>query len=283
MVIYVDVLIFVNFFMDFLILKTTSRLNFNRLTLKRHILSSTVASLFSLYIFLPVVGLWFEMLIRVISSAVTVLTAFGFKNLKRFLRVFFIYYAVSFIFAGVVLGVQMIKPSDLVLVSNGIVYFDISPIVLITLSFVIYIFIFVFRKVTAKTADQAERYTVKLKFFNESVLCDGITDSGHTLRDAFGDSLVIIIDCSLAERLFGTLNTECVKTFVPPEDDRFKKRFRMMPVKTVSGEKMMPAVRIDEVIVKNQKGNIVLKEVYPIAVLSSEVLGDDFSVILPVI
>lgn len=282
MIIYVDVLLFVNFFLDIMLLRLTALIAGEKLGLKRLVLSSLVASLFSLYIFLPTKGFAIELLIRLVSSAVAVFAGFGFKNLRRFIRVFFSFYAVSFIFAGAIMGLKLALPDSKVQVNNGVVYFDVSPVVLIVLSFVIYLIICVVRRFTAKTAVLADRLNLKISIGERMVSCVAMVDSGHSLKDVFGDSMVFIIDRSTAERLLGTADCNCVMSMIPPNGE-LQSRFRLIPVKTVSGEKMLPAVRCDHLWIGDFKGEILSTEKYPIAVLSESALGDDFSAILPTI
>ena len=280
MVIYADVLIFVNFIVDFLLLKLVSRLNKRNSKLWRFITASIAASLFSLYIFLPSQAFIIELLMRLGCSAVTVLICFGFKGIKSFLRNISLFYAVSFIFAGIILFLQSIRPSSKIGVNNGFVYFDISPTLLITLSFIIYIIITVIKRITQKTAEASERYTVKLSFFDKNVTAEAIFDSGHSLKDAFDSSLVIIIDANTANRLFGCMEVNMLLELVPPETEALKRRFRLIPVKTGSGEKMLPAVKLDTITVQGKNS---FESKNPVAVISKEKLGDDFSVILPVL
>lgn len=282
MIIYIDVLLFVNFFIDVLLISLTGLSVGVRLTLKRLILSALVAALFSLYIFLPAKGLIFELIIRLLSSAVTVLVAFGFHNVKRYLRALFSFYAVSFLFAGAIMGLKLAFPNSKVQVNNGAVYFDISPVLLIVLSFVIYLVIFIVRKFTSKTAVSAMRYKLKITVGEESAECVGMADSGHSLKDAFGESMVFIIDKKIALRLFGSANCECLLSLIPPEG-ALQSRFRLIPVKTVSGERMLPGVRCDMLEIYDTGGCMLSREKYPIAVIAESGLGDDFSAILPVI
>ena len=280
MIVYLDVLLFVNFFLDISLLKVTALISGERLSLKRLIVSALVASLFSLYIFLPVVGFVFELLMRLFSSIITVFVCFRFKSVKRFFRAFFTFYAVSFIFAGAILGLKLMIPDSKVIVSNGIVYFDISPVVLIALSFVIYLVIYFARKLTQKTAVQAKRLNLKISIAGRETECVGMVDSGHSLKDAFGESMVVIIDKTVAERLVGTTECNSMLSMIPPSGE-LRSRFRLIPVKTVSGERMLPGVRCDLLAINDENGVCLANEKYPIAVISESRLGDDFSAILP--
>ena len=142
--------------------------------------------------------------------------------------------------------------------------------------------IVIVRNFTEKTAVDAKRLSIKISISDREVDCVGMVDSGHTLKDAFGESMVIIIDRLIAEKLFGTKECSCMLSMIPPGGE-LKKRFRLIPVKTVSGERMLPAVRCDSLEIKGVEGQNAITEKYPIAVISESRLGDDFSAILPII
>ncbi len=279
MVIYVDVLIFLNTVVDFLILSAVACI-FKTVTVTwRKTVAAFVSALFSLYIFLPPLPFFTELLMRLISSALAVVICFGFRTLRRYIRFLFMFYAVSFIYAGAMLGIYiMLKPSSMS-VNNGIVYFDISPLMLITFSFVIYLVTVIFKKLFFKQASFAKRCEVKLKVGLKDIECVAMVDTGHTLSDAFSNSAIIIIDRKTAVALFGEYDTEKMLCLLPPFDEFLKPRFNVELTRTVSGESVLPAVRLDSAKITVDKRMFISHK--PIAVISGDVLGDDYSVIIP--
>ena len=277
MVIYVDILIFVNFVIDYLILRLEAKILKINYKLWRLVIGAISSSVFSLYIFLPKQGIIIDILIRVLCSVVTILIAFGFCNLKYYFRNIVVFFAVSYLFAGIVFCLTTIRPNNNINVYNGVVYFNISPVLLLLMSFIIYLLIAILKKVFNKTAETADRLNVSLKFYGISITTVAIIDTGHSLCDIFGDNLMIIIDKRLAFKLFGTTDVEIMLQMLPPVSENVSKRFRLIPIKTVSGEKMLPGVKIDSITIL--KANTKYKN--PVAVISDSDLGDDFSVIMP--
>lgn len=277
MIVYVDILIFLNTVVDFIILNATCVLTKINVKLWRKIVTSLLSALFSLYIFLPPLGFWLGLLLRLSASLTAVLTAFGFKNVRRFLRCTAVFYGVSFIYAGGMIGIWMLFKPQNMSINNGIVYFDISPLLLITFSFIFYVIITIIKKFTGREADTAERIAVNLIFNKQSVQTTAMLDTGHTLTDSFGNSEIIIIDKATAEALFGAGNTSLMISLEPPEDD-LKQFFRLMPIKTVSGESILPAVKINKIKVTYKKRTFNILN--PIAVISDGRLGDDYSVVV---
>lgn len=238
-----------------------------------------MSALFSLYIFLPPLGFAVELLMRLSSSVAAVITAFGFGSLKRFFRNLAVFYAASFIYAGSMAAIWMLLTPKSLSINNGIVYFDISPLVLITLSFVFYVIIVAVKKLTGRTSGDAKRVTVSLSFNNILTEQTAMVDTGHTLSDGFSESCVIIIDCATAQVLFGSLNTQLMVSLLPPEDSIIAKGFRLIPIKTVSGENVMPAVKLEKMKVTYKSRTFVINK--PIAVISEGTLAEDYSVIVP--
>ncbi len=279
MTVYVDILLFINTVVDFIILSATCVLVKSRLKLWRKILASLSGAMFSLYIFLPPLGFWFGLLLRLSASVTAVLIAFGFKNVRRYLRCLGVFYAVSFIYCGGMAGIWMLFEPQKMSVNNGVVYFDVSPLLLITLSFVFYVILTVVRKLTGREAEYSKRISVGLQFLKQSVEVTAMVDTGHTMSDGIGNSTVVVIDTPTAVALFGVLDTELMTALQPPENIKIKVKFRLVPIKTVSGEAVMPAVKIDRLKVTEGKKTFVIS--HPLAVIASEQLADDYSAIIP--
>lgn len=279
MVVYVDVLLFLNTVVDFLILSAAASLSHSSLKLWRKTVAALISAMFSLYIFLPPQGFLIELLMRLLSSVTAVLIGFGFGKMILFLRRLFFFYAVSFIYAGLMAGIEMfINPTKLSM-NNGVVYFDISPLVLITLSFVFYLIIVAVKKLTGKEAPLAERCVITLSFKNSDIERIAMVDTGHTLTDAFGNSIMLIIDRETSVELFGEDDTLAMLSANVPQNTETALRFRLIPVTTVSGERLLPAVKINKAKILFDKKTYILNK--PTAILSKGSLGDDYSVIIP--
>ncbi len=279
MTVYVDVLLFLNTVVDFLILSVAASLTHSTLKLWRKTVAALISALFSLYIFLPPQGFLIELLMRLLSSVTAVLIGFGFGRMRLFLRHLFAFYAVSFIYAGLMAGIEMfINPTQMSM-NNGIVYFDISPLVLITLSFVFYLIIVAVKKLTGKESPRADRCVITLSFGKTDVERRAMVDTGHTLTDAFGNSVMIIIDRETSVEMFGEEDTLAMLSANIPNDKETALRFRLIPVTTVSGERLLPAVKINRAKLVCDKKTYILNK--PTAILSKGNLGDDYSVIIP--
>ncbi|MBO5747306.1 MAG: sigma-E processing peptidase SpoIIGA [Clostridia bacterium] len=278
MVIYVDVLLFINLILDYLLLSLASRLTGCKISNIRKIISSLIASLFSLYIFLPDLKVYLELLLNIISALVTVFAAFGYKHPKRFLRCLFTFYSVTLLYGGLMSAIWMLFKPRGMSVNNGVVYFDISPVVLIAVSVGFYVVFVLVGKVTKKSAVSAKRCSVTLYFNGKTVVGTAMVDTGHGLSDVFGCSVMIIADRSIGSKLFGQQVDFIMKLECPSESD-IAKRFRISMVKTVSGERLLGSVMIDQAEVYDNGRTFRL--VKPIIVLTETKIDDECSLIIP--
>lgn len=83
--IYIDVLLAVNFYVNYFLILGTSKITHLPLSVRRGILSALAGSLFSLLILLPPLMPILTLAIRCISAVVMVFIAFPFKSFRYFL------------------------------------------------------------------------------------------------------------------------------------------------------------------------------------------------------
>ena len=279
MIIYIDVLLTVNFLVDFFIVRASLYFAKISSSIKRSILCSLVATAFSLYIFLPEINLFLEIILRIFPAVFVSLIVCGFKNIKRILRLSFWFYIVSFIYAGLMMGIWMLFSPERLSINNGVVYFNISPLLIITLSLVFYLFIVAFTGLTKRNSESAILVESLIIFDDKRESGQALVDSGHSLNDMFSSSAVIILSKSLAKRLFGDADTEDILSLKTPDNVKLATKLRLLTVQTVAGEKIMPAIKVDFLKINIDKRNVSVEK--PLAVISDTELGDEYSMIIP--
>lgn len=279
MVIYVDVLIFLNTVVNYLLINLTSFVLKKKVKVSKEVIASFVGALFSLYIFIPTQSFVIEMIMRVLPVTLITLICYGYKSFKAFLREIVLFYAISFIYAGMMMGAYMLFKPQRLSINNGIVYFDISPLVLITASLIFYIFFCFLKKLSERKSQYADRCEIIIINQDVEINTTAMLDSGHSLKDLYGDSLVFIINRKTSEKLFGVQETKALLELEPPKEQKQKECYRLLPVNTVSGQALMPGIKVSKLKVYIKDNTIDFDQ--PIAVVSGDSLGDDFSVILP--
>lgn len=266
MVVYADVLIVLNFIVDYFLIKLTSLITKSTLKVFRLILASLIGALFSLYIFLPPLNWDFEIFLKFAASAVTVVIGFGFGNIKRFLRCVITLFSVTFGFAGAMIGVWYIfKPTGMV-INNSVVYFNISPVFLIAFSVVGYFISFFIRKIFEPKSISAKFCEIEIELDNKKAKTTALIDTGNSLSDPFGNSEIIIADKSVLEEIL--------------EEEERKRRYRAVPCTTVSGTELLEGYRSDRVKITGEEKSVILEK--PIIALSATRLcGEHKAIINP--
>ena len=123
MTVYADVLMLVNFVVDYFLLLISSHFLQKKPRLYRMILSSAIGGVFSLYIFLPKTNFLINCSAQILACALMCLTAFGFGKIKSFFRGVAVLFCVNFAYSGAMIAVWLIfKPYGMV-INNSVVYF----------------------------------------------------------------------------------------------------------------------------------------------------------------
>lgn len=266
MIIYIDILITVNLIVNYFLLLLVAKISNNSYKNFRLILSAGAGSLFSLYIFVPLVNTLFDILVKFVSALIMVLIGFGFKNIKRFARLTVELFIVSFVYAGAIMALWMSFKLKAIIINNSVIYYDVSPVFLVGFSAVLYLTIAIMRSLLKRNAIKARRCSVEIEFRGRSKTFTGIFDTGNSLKDLLSDSAIIFIDKKRFLKFLGA----------PPS--AFVKNYRIIPCGTVTGSKLIEAVRCDKGVIKIDNSVITLNK--PILAISELPVDKEFEVLL---
>lgn len=250
---YVDVLICINLFITYFLLLAVAR--FLSLLVKRLRMAaaSVLGGIYSLFILFPEMNLILSLLIKLTMSATIVLAAYRFCGLKQFLRELAAFYIMSFSFAGLMLALwYFIAPQGLIL-KNSVVYFDISPVLLVVLTVVCYLIVRMVHRLTGRQAPDALFCSIRIDYEGKSVSCTAKVDTGNSLTEPFSNYPVAVI-CE-----------ECISPLMPSSDSG---KIRLVPFQVVSGGGLLPAFRPDLLTVISGKTEIRVRNVYVAAAKS---------------
>ena len=266
MVVYADVLILVNFIVDYFLIKLTAGITKTYIKIFRMVTAAFIGSLFSLYIFLPQLNAFLEILLKFSASVVTVFIGFGFGNTKRFLKNIITLFSVTFGFAGAMIGIWYIfKPTGMV-INNSVVYFNISPIFLIVFSVLGYFISFFIRRIFAPQSVSAKLCKIEIEIKGKKAETNALIDTGNALSDPFGSSEIIIADKSVLD---GILN-----------EDEKENRYRAVPAVTVSGTEILDGFRCDRAKIFGE-GTPVILERPIVAVSATRIVGEYKAIVNP--
>ena len=266
-VVYADILIVLNLIVNYFLLLASAKLLNTRAKTLRIVLSSLIGAVSSLYIFLPDVPIFAELIFKIALCFVMSAVCFGINNKKFFLKSAFVFFSVTCAYAGIMMAVwHALRPSGMI-INNSVVYFDISPLVLVGSSATVYFIFVISGFLLKKNSETAEECEVSLSFEDEEIKVKAILDSGNSLTDIFGKSEIIIADKTISQSLFKAKTEEDLKP-----------RFRMIPCNTVSGSDLLKGYRLDKAVVYGEEKCVKIEK--PILAISKTPLDDEYQAIV---
>ncbi len=245
--IYLDILIVLNIYVNFFLLKATAKFTHTPLRTLRCISASVIGSLFSLSILLPSGSFLLSLLIKLIAAAVITFAAFGKKPVKSFARLLLYFYIINFIFAGVVMLLYITFKPSFMAFNNSYFYVDFSLISLVVFTTIAYGAVYALRYFLDKGQGCSKRYSVSVSYKNGTVSLNAISDTGNALVDGFSGKPVII--CPRSAFSFEGNGEPCDDMEMLCE----KHRFRLIPYSTVSGEGVLPVFEPDEIVITEEE------------------------------
>lgn len=234
--IYIDVLVCLNFIVNYFLLLAAGKFLSRSCKRWRMLLGAFLGGLYSLYILLPEIAAWFTMLTELAMAVAIALTAFGRKGLLKTCSCFF---AMSFLFAGAMFLIwKIIAPSNLIL-NNGVVYFQISPLFLIGATVLSYVLVRLFQRITGRPVPQELFCTVQVFYRGQKAVFRAKVDTGNQLREPFSHLPVIVV------------KKTAVLGLAPGTGE--ESNFRMIPFHSLDQEGILPGFLPDRIIVEHGK------------------------------
>ena len=168
-----------------------------------------------------------------------VTVTFGIKSAKQFIKRLFFLFAITFLFGGVTYAIYILFEKDVLIYSNGIIYFDVDTTFLVLCSICSYIVITLIAKYTDKRSSSNKEYYVIVENNGKTVSCNGLMDTGNNLREPFSNYPVVMVDKSVFNQLYTN------------------EKIRLIPISTVNGESVIRSFKPEKLIVDKYSTNKV--------------------------
>ena len=270
---YADVLLVINYVVTALLLTGTAKLLGVQIPRRKVVGAALLGAVGSLAIFLPFMSFFAMLGYRVFLSAAIVMVALPWEGWGRFLRGWLTFFAVSFFFAGVMLGVWLLFSPGGMIYFNGVVYFNINPITLLVSTAAAYLLLGLIGRISRGGRLAGTKCKVNIKLGGKSCSLGALIDTGNSLYEPFSGLPVIV--CPLAE----------VAAILPPGLVRAIRagdlaeaarqaglRIRLVPYAVLGGKGTLPALRVDELIIRKE-GQLYKAELCYMAI-SADRLGE---------
>ena len=274
LVVYADVLMVTNLFINYFLLSVTKILLRMRCTRKRIVLGALLGSIYSLTIFLPQLPIFVSTFMNLFVSALMVLVTFPIHNKKFFAKTFFAFFAVNFGFAGAMLAIWLFFRPNGMVYQNGTVYFDIDIKILLITSVACYVLLTCFCRLLHRRAPDSVIYDVEITNSGKTVCAKALLDTGHALTDGFSHTPVLVVSSRLS------------KILAPPDLQAFmesdavpasSKDLRLIPYTAVGGEGVLKAFYADSICVP--KRNYTVTNIL-LAQSKADFSGTEYEVLL---
>ena len=258
-VVYIDVLMALNLFIDFLLLSATAKLLHRPVRRWRMVLGAVFGAACSCLIFLPEMDAWLSLMIKLASVALIIKITFSWAGIKQFLKEYIVFFVASTVFAGVAFAVWFFAAPEGFYVVNGVVYYDVSPLMLVALTVLSYALLWVYDRFTSKKTAIGCQYRLLIVFGEQSVTLKALYDTGNHLTETFSGSPVAVVRRGAVENIL----PEPVRQAMRMAENRWQGEesgstqscgMRLVPYQSVGGCGLLPAFRPDKMTLISASG-----------------------------
>lgn len=268
MVIYADVLIILNTYINFILLRLSGYFVGAEINRLRLFSGAFAGGVYSLIILADGMSRGVSVILKIAVSALIVIISFRQHSIRYFLRCFLSFYTVSFVFAGLMLALWIFVSPDTMMYNNGEVYFGFDTMTLLVTATVCYgllrLIYFFIEKRTAK----ASLFNIEIYFLDKVISCRALLDSGNNLRDYFTSLPVILV------------SEEKLRELMQDDITREKLKVRYIPFSTIGGEGLVPVFRPDRVRIYSVSSDFETSDVL-IGQSRTRIKNGEFEAILP--
>ena len=203
-------------------------------------ISGALGAAAAFIIFVPIHSVAVQLLYRLAVSVLLVGVAFPALNLKLLRLSIGVFYLVSIVFAGVTMLLIWLRPRLGFYTANGVVYYNIPPLMLLACVAAAYGAVSLFDRFTALRMPQRDIYRITIERRGRMVPVMALADSGNRLIEPFSGLPVLVVN---AAEVWGLLNPEERRIVRETDTDAAVPGVRWVLAGTVQGWGMMPAFR----------------------------------------
>lgn len=268
-VVYADVLIILNTYVNFALLRLTSLMSSGAASRWRLFSAALFGGTYSLIILVDGMPALVSFFLKIAACALMTLIAFGYRGVRSYLKVTALFLLVSVLFAGAMFALWIFVRPDTMLFNNATVYFDFDTLTLLIATTVCYAVLRLIYFIIEKRAPKGHIYQITVRVGEREVRCDALLDSGNSMKDYFTSLPIIAVDGSLFEFIPRDIES------IPP-----KMKPRYVPISTVSGDSLMLTLKPDSVRVRGVGYDFETDKVR-IGLSDTKIKNGDFQAVLP--
>lgn len=256
MVIYIDILLVLNWWIDFLLLLGVRRALGGGGKPWRLALGALVGAASCFVLFLPPLPVWLSLLIKLAAAVFMVLVTFRWQGWRGLVRRVFLLFGLSAGLAGLCGALYFFVAPEGFYVFNGVVYYSLPPLLLVALTVVCYGLLWLSEVLLRRRAPAGHTFRVRLTYGANAVEFPCLYDSGNHLVEPFSGHPVLVVERAVAEQLLP------VPSSVEELPVHSEAGWRLVPYDTLRGGGLLPAFVPRKTVVITRQGERCIPACY---------------------
>lgn len=195
MTIYVDVVLFENLIMNYIILFTTSQILKIEPKHIRIILASLIGAIYSIIAYMNILDIYSKIPLKILLSIIIVYVAFNPQTLKKMWKYILFFYLVSFVFGGAAFSlIYIVKPQE-ILMKNGL-FLGTYPLKIAILGAIVaFITITIVFKLAKNKISKKDLFCeMEICINNKKIETKTMVDTGNMLKEPISNTPVVVVE-----------------------------------------------------------------------------------------
>ena len=233
MIVYIDVLLALNLYINYLLIQSTILITRRHSSKIRCACGAFVGALGALIILLPELPFFAVALIKIILGTLIIFITFGKQRIVDFAVCELFFLIANFLFAGIMLALWTFAAPIGMVWSNGTAYFNIPIVAIAAFTAAAYFVVRLVRYFSDKRLHCNKICKVIITANEKEVTLRGFADTGNELCDYLSGKPVVI--CGF-DKVIQLAPQNVIDYF----NGRYSDNLRLIPCRTISSEALVP-------------------------------------------
>ncbi|QCX32574.1 sigma-E processing peptidase SpoIIGA [Caloramator sp. E03] len=269
-VVYIDVLVLENFFMNFLLLYILKRICKHNANIWKIAIAALIGALYIIFIFSPDFNFMYTLLMKFMMSLIMIVIAFTPNKIKDLIRIVILFYIEAFITGGSILAIFYLTRNE-INITGGAIITNLSSGYMIAGILIAILFVKLgFDYFENHYRTEGNKVDMQIVLEDKKCSITALIDTGNTLKDpvsnvpvivAYLKSVLELFPEELKEYILKDYNYETLTQKIISSS--LKSRIRIIPFRALGTENgILIAIRADMAVVKyKNKNNIVFEPI----------------------
>ena len=267
MTIYVDVLVILNLYINYFLIRGTALLLRREVSARRCVLGALIGALGSLVILLPELPFIVVALEKTALGSLITFAVFGKQKPSDFAVCALFFLFVSFVFGGLSLALWTFSAPFGMVYGNGAVSFNIPLPAIAAFTAAAYFTVKLVRRFSDRRLRQNRICKVRILSESSEIILRGLCDTGNEMRDIFSGKPIIICECG---KITGILPRNILDYL---GGNLTGKGIKLVPCRTAAGETLLPIFKAEKILIDEKAADALIG-------VTQKTLGEDIDCIL---